>query len=433
MRRAAVSIMVVVTLLAGGFLAYELADDESGTYTITATVSQAPNLFEGGRVMVRGVQVGSITSVAPQLDGVSVTMEINSDVRIPSSAKLSVIPITVISDRYVQLWPAYKGGASLVAGDHIDLARTSVPAELDDVLKQLKGLLAALEPKKPGAKGALARLITSLDKVFEGRSDELAGTLDKSALVLENLADSSADITSLIQNLDTLFVSFANRSSEIGLVNQRFQLVAQALAGSQKDLEKTTENVAFLSSQAGGLIKESGKEFARSFQQLAGVLDDLLENQDQLIAGVKWTNVIAQSLGAVDEDGRGQNAYTGYQAQPGTPGAEYNFRIDTRDTVACERIGTLVTSFRVLNPAISIENIRESILNFIPEQYHDDLSYLLDALIPLCSRLPGEEPALDEDATAVIEQIAAEIGEERFKELLAQWLIYGVTSQEAAP
>ena len=37
-----------------------LTSDRKPTYTITAEVEQAPNLFEQGRVMVRGVEVGTI-------------------------------------------------------------------------------------------------------------------------------------------------------------------------------------------------------------------------------------------------------------------------------------------------------------------------------------------------------------------------------------
>ena len=58
--------------------------------------------------------------------------------------------------------------------------------------------MEALEPQQDEEAGSLARLITSLDKIFKGRSEELAGTLEGSATVLENLADSNADITGLI-------------------------------------------------------------------------------------------------------------------------------------------------------------------------------------------------------------------------------------------
>ena len=97
--------------------------------------------------------------------------------------------ITIISDRYVQLFPAYSGGSALQEGDHLGTDRTTIPAELDDVLEQLDGLLSALEPRPGERRGPLARLIESLDSATRGRSQALAGTLEGSASVLENLAD----------------------------------------------------------------------------------------------------------------------------------------------------------------------------------------------------------------------------------------------------
>src|SRR5688572_31492153 len=93
-------VVLIASLLAMALAAagIQLFVPEGNTYTLTADVAQAPNLFEGGRVMVRGVQVGEITSVVPNQSSVRLTLEINSDVEVPADAELAVIPITVISD-----------------------------------------------------------------------------------------------------------------------------------------------------------------------------------------------------------------------------------------------------------------------------------------------------------------------------------------------
>ena len=430
MTRRLVATAVVLSLFVGGAFAYALTSGTSApTYTVTADIEQAPNLFAGGRVMVRGVEVGEITDVQPRPDGVRVTLEVREGVDVPADATLSVIPITVISDRYVQLFPAYTGsGPTLEDGDHIPVGRTTIPAELDDVLTELKGLLSALEPRGDG-KGPLARLIENVDAVMDGNSEELAGALDGSSTVLQNLAQSGANIQGLIANLDEVFVTLAGRASEIGLVNERFQLVAQALLADQANLEKTTENLAFLSDETAGLIEESGDEIGQAFGRLARVLDGILADQDELAHGIRWSNVIAESLGATDRKGKGLFAYSGKQAPVGSERASYNYRIDTRDTVACERIGALVESFKVLNPQITAEQVRLSILRFIPLEYQDDITFLLDLLIPICSELPGA-PNLSPSAQESIEALAAEVGEAKFRALVAQWALSGMLGGE---
>jgi phospholipid/cholesterol/gamma-HCH transport system substrate-binding protein len=426
MTRRVVSTFVVLSLLLAGTIGYVLTSGEAvPTYTVTADVDQAPNLFEGGRVMVRGVEVGEIKDVEPRAEGVRLTIEIEEGIDIPADATLAVIPVTVISDRYVQLFPAYEGsGPTLADGDHIPVDRTTIPAELDDVLTELKGLLSALEPRGDG-KGSLARLIENVDAVMEGNSENLAGTLSGSSTVLQNLAKSGTNIQGLIANLDEVFVTLAGRASEIGLVNERFQLVAQALLADQANLESTTENLAFLSDETAGLLGESGDEIGTAFGRLATVLDGILVNQDELADGIRWSNVIAESLGAVDRKGKGLYAYSGRQAPPGTERASYNYRIDTRDTVACERIGALVESFKSLNPRITAEQVRISILNFIPLEYRDDITFILDLLIPVCSVLPGE-PQLAPDVQESIRAMAAEMGEARFRAMVADWALSGI-------
>ncbi|MGH2754278.1 MAG: MCE family protein [Actinomycetota bacterium] len=424
MRPRIVSILTTLAVIGGALVAYSTARPDTETYTVTAAIERGPNLFAGARVMVRGVQVGSVTEVEPHPDSVQLTLEIEEGIKVPAEARLAVIPVTVISDRYVQLFPAYSSGPLLEDGAHIDLADTSVPAELDDVLTELQGLLEALEPRQDEKRGALARLISSLDDVFEGRQEELAGTLEGSATVLENLADSHGDIRGLIRNLDRLFASVANRASQIGLVNERFRLVTEALLADQENLEGTIENITFLSDEVAGLLSSSGEDLGESFGRLANVLRTVLAHQDELTKGIKWSNVIAEALGATDGLGRGLHAYSGRQAPPGTAGAGYNYRLDSRDTITCERMQVVANTVFSLTPAATPEDIKGTLLSFIPNPYDDDLDFLIKRLIPLCIVFPGQS-TLDPADRAELRSLVDDIGRQRFEEMLSRWFLEG--------
>lgn len=427
--RRLISAFSIVALLGGGSAAvrFAQADSPASSFTIIADVEKAPNLFVGGRVMVRGVEVGEISKVTPRADGVRLTIEIDEGIRVPADAQLSVIPITIIADRYVQLVPAYSSGPLMRDGDHITMDRTSVPAELDEVLTQLRDLVDAFG-RKPGQKlSPLARLVNAADSALAGRARTLASTLDSSASVLSNLAASQSDIQELVRNLDQVFLALANRSSEIGLVNERFALVTEALAGDQEHLEGTIENLAFLSREAADLVIESGDRLGESFGRLETVLDTVLANEASLTKGARWTNAVAQALGEVDGRGRGKWAYTGRRAAPGTPGAAYNYRIDQRDTIGCGRISVISEAFIILNPAATVEQAAATILNFVDDRYDDDLTFLIEALIPFCS-LIGQD-GLDAQARRIVRDVAADIGEERFMLLLGRWFFEGYAAE----
>lgn len=407
-------IAVVLCLVAGGAILATGRGPE--TYSITADVDQAPSLFENGRVMVRGVRVGTISDVEPGPAGVRLTMTIDESVKLPADAHLSVIPITVIADRYVQIEPAYTTGPTMSDGDHIDLEDTTIPAELDDVLEQLEGLLAALEPRA-GNKGPLAKLIDSLDTALAGRGERLGGTIEGGASVLSNLAANEAQLTGLISNLDTVFVSLADRSSEIGLINERLALVTEALVGDQEHLEGTLENIAFLSSEAADLVSESGNELGSAFGRLERVLGAVLDHEDSLAAGMRWTNVIAQALGGTDASGRGLYAYSGRQDSESGPRAMYNYRIDTRDTISCERLELFAHRYKIITPGWGLEQILEAALDHIAESYRDDLEYLVEELLILCAD-PADLASPDETAAGLVEAIAERIGPKRLANLL---------------
>jgi len=244
--------------------------------------------------------------------------------------------------------------------------------------------------------------------------------------VLENLADSESRITGLISNLDRLFLALANRSSEIGIVNERFALVAEALLGDQANLEGTIENLSLLADETAGLISESGEDLGESFGRLARVLRVVLRHEEELTRGIEWSNVISQALGKVDGSGRGKYAYTGRQTQPGTSGAEYNYRLETRDTIACERIGAVANTLIILIPDSDVDDILESLLSYIPEEYDDDLSYLLRLLVPLCTPLE-DQPSLDPESVVLLREVKDRVGEERFMELMARFLVESYT------
>ena len=422
MRARIVSLLTTIAVLAAAGGAYVLTRSEQATYTVTADVEQAPNLFEGGRVMIRGVEVGDITGVEPRGDGVRLTMEIEEGVRAPADARLSVVPITVIADRYVQLQPPYDGGPLLEDGDHIALERTTIPAELDDVLTQLEGLLAALEPEPGERNGPLASLVRNLDEALAGRSESLAHALKGGATGLETLAASEQDLRSLIGNLDSLFLVLANRSSEIGLVNERFRAVAESLASDQAELEGTIENLAFLSGEASRLFERCGDDIGVAFGRLREIVDAVLRHQGSLERGARWTNAIAQALGETDASGRGKWAYSGRQAPPGTEGAEYNYRIDSRDTISCERLREIVRTVLILTPDATVDDLLITVNAHLPDSYEDELEFLVRQLIPVCVRKQQPVSARTE---ALVKSVAAEIGEKRFARMLSRWFWEG--------
>ena len=80
-----------------------------GPRTITAHFSSATAIYPGDQVRVAGVKVGTITSIEPEPAYTRMTLTVDRDVPIPADAKAVVVAQNLISARYVQLTPAYRG------------------------------------------------------------------------------------------------------------------------------------------------------------------------------------------------------------------------------------------------------------------------------------------------------------------------------------
>ncbi len=89
-----------------------LAGGESSKQ-LTAYFPRTIGLYKGNDVRVLGIKVGKVTSLTPDGDRVKVTMTYNGNQKIPANAVASLIEPSIVSDRYVQLDPAYTKGPVL--------------------------------------------------------------------------------------------------------------------------------------------------------------------------------------------------------------------------------------------------------------------------------------------------------------------------------
>ena len=314
--------------LGGGYLGYNAMDKSGGQYQVTAYFTKAIGLFPNSDVDILGVPVGTVESVEPIGSSVRVVMNIDEEYKVPADAIAQIVPISVISDRYVQLAPVYEGGPALEDGSEIPVENTFIPAELDDVFKQLKKLLDAIEPGQAGEPGALGDLIVQLDRTLRDREDDLKGTLITGSKLTATLADAQDDISGLLVNLDDLFGQLATRANSFGTLNRNFALVMTALAESREDIEGTLVNLGDLTGEVSSLVKEHGDRLGRDLGLAAKVTRVLLKSRVSVEESLRWLPVV------------GEGAARAYNPEYGD--------IDVRDNanakLECEILGPLPDS-----------------------------------------------------------------------------------------
>ncbi|MDQ3646278.1 MAG: MCE family protein [Actinomycetota bacterium] len=286
---------VLIVLVGGGLLAYG-ARSKDDTYRVTAYFEKAIGLFPNSDVDILGVPVGTIVSVEPDGDRVEVVMEIQDGYKVPADAFAQIVPISVIADRYIQLAPVYERGPALEDGAVIDVDRTQIPAELDDVFRQLKKLLDAIKPGKSGGPGPLGDLIVQLDRTLSDREEDLQGTLINTAELTDTLAGAQEDISGLLINLDDLFGTLATRADSFGELNRNFAVVMETLAASRQDLEGTLTNLAGLTNEVGDLVRDHRVTLGRDLGLASNVISTILDNRASFEEALRWLPVVAQGI-----------------------------------------------------------------------------------------------------------------------------------------
>ena len=172
------------------------------THRITAYFATAIGVYPGSDIRVLGVKVGSIDSVEPLGDKVRVEMRVDDDVDVPAGARAIVIAPNLVSDRYIQLDPAYDGGPKMADGASINVSNTATPLELDQLYAAVRKISGDLGPRGLNAQGALSDVIRVGAANLGGNGQALNTMISDLGKASQTLADNSGDLYATVANLN---------------------------------------------------------------------------------------------------------------------------------------------------------------------------------------------------------------------------------------
>lgn len=302
-RIVAAAIAAAVVLVAAGVGVLTRGGEES--YEVTAFFPRAIGLFERSTVRVLGVEVGRITEVAPEGDRVRVGMRISEGVKVPARASAIIVPISLISDRYVQLAPVWRSGPALQDGDQIPLERGVAPRELDDLLATLKSFLQAIEPGTPDSPGALGRFIQNAERALDGQGQALGTTIDAITTLLDALGTNATSVDGLIVNLDRVVHELSTHDTALAQTNRGLAAVFGSLGNETAALESGTGNLAALVSELGRLVRDHREDLEADLEALSLTTDVLDRQKMRVLEQILWLPVLSKGArGAYDAENK---------------------------------------------------------------------------------------------------------------------------------
>jgi len=227
------AIVLAGALAAGGVLVYHVINHGR---QITAYFAESIGVYPGSTVRVLGVPVGTVNSVQPDGSRVKVTMTLNSGVAVPARVSAVVISPSVVSDRYIQLTPAYTRGPQIADGAAIPLARTAVPVEVDQVYASLAKLANAFGPNGVNKHGALSDLIKTGAANLAGNGAYLRQMITEFGGLSKTLGDSSGNLFATLANLQQFTTMLKNNDGQVRLAESQLAQVSAFLASDRRDM-----------------------------------------------------------------------------------------------------------------------------------------------------------------------------------------------------
>jgi virulence factor Mce-like protein len=273
------TVFVVIALI----IAVVLVFTRNGTErTLTVDFPRTNSLYKGSDVRVLGVPVGEVTELKAQGDHVEVTLTYETDVRLPADVRAVIISPAIVGDRFVQLAPAYSGGAVLPNDAKLGIDRSEVPVELDEIFKSLDDLAIALGPKGANKDGSLSSLIEDSARQLDGQGQQLNETLSNFAKLSTTLSNNKEELFGSIQEIEQ-FVELLNRNdSSVRSFFDSTARVSRVLEGERDDLAKTLEFLSKALIDVRKLVKDNRTTLRHNIDNLQSLAEVLARHNEDI-------------------------------------------------------------------------------------------------------------------------------------------------------
>jgi phospholipid/cholesterol/gamma-HCH transport system substrate-binding protein len=270
----------VLALVLGAALWWVLRD-EGGTH-ITAYFTKTVGLYAGSDVRVLGIKVGTIDSVTPEGGDVRVDLTVNGGVEVPAAAQAVVVAPSLVSDRYVQLVPAYDSGPVLTSGAVIPIGRTATPVELDDLYASLDKLATALGPNGANKNGALSDVLNTAAANLSGNGQAIADTIHQLSAAATTLANAKGNLFATVDSLQKFTTTLATSDAQVRGLEDKLSSVTGYLADDRNDLGSALSTLTAALTQVQAFISQNSGALESNVHNLAGITQALADQRAAL-------------------------------------------------------------------------------------------------------------------------------------------------------
>jgi phospholipid/cholesterol/gamma-HCH transport system substrate-binding protein len=296
-------VLVIVSAMTLSGLVYAGAFKQRIPVTVTA--DRTGLMMEpDSKVMLNGVQVGTVVDVGSGQEGARLKLELDADQAryIPANVGSRIRATTLFGSKFVDLvYPANPTAGRIAAG--AVLKSSNVTTEVNTVFENLVGVLDQIDPSKLNA------VLTALAEGFRGNGERIGQAITAGNQVLAELNPRSDTIGEDWRALTRFSDAYGNAADDIIAVLDNASTTATTVVDNASALDALLLNTIGFAQGGVDLIAPNQQNLADAINNLEPTTALLLKYSPMVtctLLGVKWW---------LDRGGYKDNGGNGYSQQ----------------------------------------------------------------------------------------------------------------------
>jgi phospholipid/cholesterol/gamma-HCH transport system substrate-binding protein len=258
------------------------AVDPDDAITVTAEFTDALNVVPRTAVMVDDVPVGQVSQIDRVGWHAKITMQVRKDLDLPENTVAEIRQTSLLGEKYVALLepPGAAPTGRLSEGDNIPLSATSRNPEVEEVLGALSFVLSG------GGIGQLKTISTELNKMMNGRTDEMRDLLGRINTLVSTLDDQKGDIIAAMEGINRLTATLNKERRTIGAAIDAIGPAVKVLNEQHEALVTMLRELDELGQVGTRVIKGSRDNLVATLRHLEPSLRELADAGQSLPRGL---------------------------------------------------------------------------------------------------------------------------------------------------
>lgn len=222
----------------------------SGTSTYFTRLQDAQGIVSNSHVRTNGVLIGKVLTVALDEDSTRITLEVDSQVRMPVGTKVEVRNKGFFGDVFIEIVRAPDSGEYIENGGFIPhsserLSMAALVGIAGDIARDVKKVTQALSGAVGGEDGGqrLGQVLENIESLTRNLSGVVGDNRNDVRDLVANLKSSTAQLSVLLkpenrEKLERIIASFDTSMNDVQSATKNIKLIAERVERGEGSLGK---------------------------------------------------------------------------------------------------------------------------------------------------------------------------------------------------